>query len=133
MSPRARIAPAAAYAACTFLSFPHPLGDRVIDLGPELAWLAASQALESCGLGLKDVDSVAVGSAPDAFGQYLAAGLTTAVCLTATLHMAVTLKLMPTTGLTLPFMSHGGSSLLMNLAATGVLVNIGRMRGRPAA
>lgn len=71
-------------------------------------------------------------SAPDAFGQYLAAGLTTAVCLTATLHMAVTLKLMPTTGLTLPFMSQGGSSLLMNLAATGVLVSIGRMRGRPA-
>jgi cell division protein FtsW len=72
-------------------------------------------------------------SAPDSFGQYLAAGLTTAVCLTATLHMAVTLKLMPTTGLTLPFMSHGGSSLLMNLAATGVLVSIGRMRGRPAS
>ena len=72
-------------------------------------------------------------SAPDAFGQYLATGLTTAVCLTAVLHMAVTLKLMPTTGLTLPFMSHGGSSLLMNLLATGVLVSIGRLRGRPSA
>jgi cell division protein FtsW len=72
-------------------------------------------------------------SAPDAFGQYLATGLTTAVCLTAVLHMAVTLKLMPTTGLTLPFMSHGGSNLLMNLLATGVLVSIGRLRGRPSA
>jgi cell division protein FtsW len=72
-------------------------------------------------------------SAPDAFGQYLAAGLTTAVVLTAVLHMAVTLKLMPTTGLTLPFMSHGGSSLLMNLVATGILASIGRMRGRPSA
>jgi cell division protein FtsW len=71
-------------------------------------------------------------SAPDPFGQFLAAGLTTAVCLTALLHMAVTLKLMPTTGLTLPFMSAGGWSLLMNLLATGVLVSIGRMRGRPA-
>lgn len=71
-------------------------------------------------------------SAPDAFGQYLATGLVTAVCLTAVMHMAVTLKLMPTTGLTLPFMSHGGSSLLMNLLATGVLASIGRMRGRPA-
>jgi cell division protein FtsW len=45
----------------------------------------------------------------------------------------VTLKLMPTTGLTLPFMSHGGSSLLMNLVATGILASIGRMRGRPSA
>ncbi|HEX9893191.1 MAG TPA: FtsW/RodA/SpoVE family cell cycle protein [Gemmatimonadales bacterium] len=72
-------------------------------------------------------------SAPDAFGQYLATGLVTAVALTAVLHMAVTLKLMPTTGLTLPFMSHGGSSLLMNLLATGVLVSIGRLRGRPSA
>ncbi len=72
-------------------------------------------------------------SAPDAFGQYLATGLVTAVMLTAVLHMMVTLKLMPTTGLTLPFMSHGGSSLLMNLIATGVLASIGRMRGRPVA
>lgn len=70
-------------------------------------------------------------TAPDLFGQLLATGLTTAICLTAGLHMAVTLKLMPTTGLTLPFVSHGGSSLLMALAATGVLASIGRMRGRP--
>jgi cell division protein FtsW len=72
-------------------------------------------------------------TAPDSFGQFLAAGLTTAICLTAGLHMAVTLNLMPTTGLTLPFVSHGGSSLLMSLAATGLLASIGRMRGRPAA
>lgn len=70
-------------------------------------------------------------TAPDPFGQFLAAGLTTAVVVTAVLHMAVTLKLMPTTGLTLPFMSAGGSSLAMNLAAVGVLASIGRMRGRP--
>lgn len=70
-------------------------------------------------------------TAPDLFGQLLATGLTTAICLTAGLHMAVTLKLMPTTGLTLPFVSHGGSSLLMALAATGMLASIGRMRGRP--
>ncbi len=53
---------------------------RAQETGPELAWLAASQALESCGLTLKDVGSVAIGSAPDAFdgvhmkGEYLSAG-----------------------------------------------------------
>ena len=70
-------------------------------------------------------------TAADPFGQYLAAGLTTAVGFTAFLHMAVTLGLMPTTGLTLPFMSYGRSSLVISLVATGILLSIGRQRGRP--
>jgi cell division protein FtsW len=39
---------------------------------------------------------------------------------------------MPTTGLTLPFMSYGRSSLVISLVGTGILINIGRMRGRLA-
>jgi cell division protein FtsW len=72
-------------------------------------------------------------TASDPFGQYLAAGLTATVGLTAFMHMAVSLGLMPTTGLTLPFMSYGRSSQVMSLAGTGILINIGRMRWRPAA
>jgi cell division protein FtsW len=71
-------------------------------------------------------------TAPDAFGQYLAAGLTSAVGLTAFLHMAVSLGLMPTTGLTLPFMSFGRSSLVISLVGAGILISVGRMRGRPS-
>jgi cell division protein FtsW len=71
-------------------------------------------------------------SAPDPFGQFLAVGITAMIGITATMHMAVSLALMPTTGLTLPFMSYGRSSLVISLVATGILVNIGRMRGRPA-
>lgn len=70
-------------------------------------------------------------SAPDPFGQFLAVGITAMVGMTAAMHMAVSLALMPTTGLTLPFMSYGRSSLIISLAATGILINIGRMRGRP--
>ena len=69
-------------------------------------------------------------SAPDPFGQFLAVGITAMVGITAVMHMAVSLSLMPTTGLTLPFMSYGRSSLVISLVATGILVNIGRMRGR---
>jgi cell division protein FtsW len=69
-------------------------------------------------------------SAPDPFGQFLATGITAMVGITAVMHMAVSLALMPTTGLTLPFMSYGRSSLVISLVATGILVNIGRMRGR---
>lgn len=71
-------------------------------------------------------------SAPDPFGQFLAVGITAMIGLTAVMHMAVSLALMPTTGLTLPFMSYGRSSLVISLVATGILINIGRMRGRPA-
>jgi cell division protein FtsW len=71
-------------------------------------------------------------TAEDPFGQYLATGLTAAVGLTAFMHMAVTLNLMPTTGLTLPFVSAGRSSLMVSLFATGILLSIGRMRGKPA-
>ena len=72
-------------------------------------------------------------TAADPFGQYLAVGLTCAIGLTAFMHMAVSLGLMPTTGLTLPFMSYGRSSQIISLLATGILINIGRSRGRPRA
>jgi cell division protein FtsW len=72
-------------------------------------------------------------TAPDAFGQYLATGLTATVALAALLHMSVTLGLMPTTGLAFPFMSYGRSGLVIALVSVGVLINIGRQRGRPVS
>ena len=80
-----------------------------------------------CWLGLRIART-----AEDPFGQYLATGLTVAVGLTAFMHMAVTLGLMPTTGLTLPFMSYGRSSLVVSLIGAGILISVGRMRGKPA-
>ncbi len=78
-----------------------------------------------CWLGFRIAKTAA-----DPFGQYLAVGLTATVGVTAFMHMAVTLNLMPTTGLTLPFMSYGRSSLVISLLSTGILINIGRQRGR---
>ncbi len=67
-------------------------------------------------------------SASDLFGQLFAAGLTALIGVTAVLHIAVTLALLPATGLTLPFISYGRSSLFVALVATGVLVSVGRGR-----
>ncbi|MFL5461562.1 MAG: FtsW/RodA/SpoVE family cell cycle protein, partial [Gemmatimonadales bacterium] len=72
-------------------------------------------------------------TATDPFGQYLAVGLTAAIGLTAFMHMAVSLGLIPTTGLTLPFMSYGRSSQVISLLGTGILINIGRLRGSARA
>ena len=62
--------------------------------------------------------------APDVFGRYLAWGLTGVLILQALIHMSVALALMPTKGIPLPFISYGGSSLVVSLAACGVLLNI---------
>jgi cell division protein FtsW len=70
-------------------------------------------------------------TAVDPFGQYLAVGLTATIGLTAFMHMAVSVGLMPTTGLTLPFMSYGRSSQVISLLGTGILINVGRLRASP--
>jgi cell division protein FtsW len=63
-------------------------------------------------------------NAPDLFGAYLAVGLTVAMGLQIVVNMGVTLGLLPTKGLTLPLLSYGGTSLLLNMASIGILMNI---------
>ena len=62
--------------------------------------------------------------APDMFGTFLALGLTTMVAVQAFVNISVVLGLMPTKGIPLPFVSNGGSSLLINLLGMGVLLNV---------
>ena len=66
--------------------------------------------------------------APDAFGFLLAVGLTSLIVVSSLIHMGVSVGLLPTTGITLPFISYGGSSLVVSLAAVGILLNIGSWR-----
>jgi cell division protein FtsW len=62
--------------------------------------------------------------APDGFGAFLALGLTTMVAVQALVNISVVIGLMPTKGIALPFVSAGGSSLLINLLGMGILLNV---------
>jgi cell division protein FtsW len=64
--------------------------------------------------------------APDRFGQLLAVGLTTMIIAQAFFNISVTLSLVPTKGIPLPFISAGGSSLAISLFAAGVLLNVSK-------
>jgi cell division protein FtsW len=62
--------------------------------------------------------------APDPFGTYLALGITLLIATQTLLNLGVVTGSLPTKGLPLPFISFGGSALLVTMAATGVLLNI---------
>jgi cell division protein FtsW len=68
-------------------------------------------------------------AAPDTFGALLAAGITAWLTIQAFINIAVVVVLVPVTGITLPFISAGGSSLIISFAAVGVLLSISRETG----
>lgn len=72
-------------------------------------------------------------NAPEEFGTYLALGLTALLGFHAIVNMDVAMGLLPTKGLTLPFVSYGGSSLIVMMAAAGVLLSISASARAPAA
>jgi len=71
--------------------------------------------------------------APDASGALLATGITTWLVFQAWVNMAVVASLIPMTGITLPFISYGGSSLCVGLIAVGILLNVGRQAAQAPA
>ncbi len=62
----------------------------------------------------------------DSFGSLLAAGITSLIVFQALVNISVVTKLIPTTGITLPFISYGGSSLILNMFCCGILLNISK-------
>ncbi len=69
----------------------------------------------------------------DDFGMLLAAGITCAIGLQVSINMGVCLGMLPTKGLTLPFLSYGGTSLLLNMACVGILMNIGNWHAKKSS
>ncbi len=92
-------------------------------VGEELGFLGVVVIIAMFFLLVQRAMRIAV-AAPDAFGRFLALGIAVLFGIEATVNMGVISGLFPTKGLALPFISYGGSSLLISLFAVGILLNI---------
>ena len=103
---------------------PEPHNDFIYSvIGEELGLLGASLVLACfCVIAWRGLRTAV--RAPDRFGAFLAIGLTTMVVFQAFFNISVVLGLLPPKGIPLPFVSAGGSSLLINLVGMGILLNV---------
>ena len=103
---------------------PEPHTDFIFAvIGEELGLIGTTVVLGCfCVIAWRGLRAAA--NAPDSFGAFLALGLTLMIVVQAFVNMSVVVGLLPTKGITLPLVSNGGSSLLINLLALGVLLNI---------
>lgn len=65
-------------------------------------------------------------NAPDRFGMLLGIGITTGIIVQALFNISVVISILPAKGIPLPFISYGGSSVLVTLCAVGILLNISK-------
>lgn len=108
---------------------PESYGDFIYSIiGEEYGFIGAIIILAAFGILLWRGLAVAK-RAPDAFGRLLAAGITITLIIYATVNAAVTCGILPTTGLPMPFISYGGTSVLFSSAAVGILLNISSHAG----
>ena len=96
-------------------------------VGEELGFAGAILMLVLFGLWLWRAGAVAA-QAKDRLGMLMAVGVLTMIGFHVFVNVGMTVGLMPITGIPLPFISHGGSALVVMLAATGLLINIGMRR-----
>ncbi len=103
---------------------PYPHTDFIYAVVAEELGLAGATAFLICFCIIGWRGLRVVTRAPDAFGALIALGLTMMVAAQALANISIVLGLLPTKGIPLPFVSAGGSSLIVNLAGMGVLLNV---------
>jgi cell division protein FtsW len=92
-------------------------------IGEEFGFVGCAVVISCFGLLLWH-GMVVAGRSENLFARYLAAGITTMIVLQAVMNMAVVVGILPTKGLPLPFVSYGGTSLVVTHIAVGILLGI---------
>ncbi len=105
-----------------FLPYPHT--DFIFSIVGEELGLIGALALLALFAIVAWKGAQAGMRAPDAFGRYLAWGLTGLIVLQALMHCSVVVSLLPSTGVPMPFLTYGGSALVMALVASGLVLNV---------
>ena len=105
---------------------PYPYSDFIFSVvGEELGLIGTLAVLIAFGLLLWRGARAAV-KAPDRFGKLLGIGLVTGIVVQALFNISVVTSILPAKGIPLPFISYGGSSVLVTMAAVGLLLSISR-------
>jgi cell division protein FtsW len=109
-----------------FFYLPEPQTDFIFAiLAEELGFIGGTLVVLLFALLLWRGIRIALG-APDLYGSFLAVGIIAMIAIQVIINVGVVTGLMPVTGITLPFLSYGGSSLTLMLVAVGILLNISR-------
>ena len=113
-------------ASTKFIGLPVPATDSIFAVIAEETGLVGAAAVVMLYLGMLWRGLVIAKRAPDQLGALLAGGLTIWLALEALINMTVIVGLMPIAGNALPFISAGGSNLVMSLSAIGIVMNVAR-------
>ncbi|MBI4709003.1 MAG: putative lipid II flippase FtsW [Candidatus Portnoybacteria bacterium] len=113
-----------------FLYLPQPVGDSIAAvIGEELGFIGLT-ILAGLFVAFAIQGFKIARNAPDQFAKFLATGITCLIVIQAFINIMATIGLIPLTGVTLPFISHGGSSLVVSLIGVGILLNISKYEKR---
>lgn len=105
---------------------PEPFTDTIFAIIGEELGFVGTLAVLTLFAGLAYRGFKIAREAKSRFASLLAIALTTTLCLNVMIHVMVCIRLMPATGQPLPLVSYGGTSLIMNMFALGVLLNISK-------
>ena len=108
---------------------PYPYSDFIFSVvGEELGLVGTLAVVVAFGLLLWRGAKTAI-QAPDRFGMLLGIGITTGIIVQALFNISVVTSILPAKGIPLPFISYGGSSVIVTLTAVGILLNISQHTG----
>lgn len=105
---------------------PEPIGDSIFAVTGEETGFVGLMILMALFLIFAMRGFKIAGQSPDNFGRFTAVGITSWIIFQALINMAAITSLIPLTGIPLPFISYGGSALIVSLTAAGILLNISK-------